>query len=298
MNLCQQVTTAGSIAGQSQPWEVWLERQTHKKLSLKDAVEIAKIVMAYEQGSQRTVELGVLRERCNHSSFDWNNIIRELQNEGKSPTGSSNPNISELSLRDRIAEILGRGLNSSSEKQALIELAKQTFTPPKEIDTLADLVRYEVERDIYREETQKDVSALIKARAALNLADYLPKDLAEPVMQWCKWLNIRPEAALSAILVATSSLHETGTNLILHHAQGFSVPATLFMALVAPSGQKKSPIYKNLITKPLKRLKAEAKAKYDSDLKQYEIQYKEWKDDKSECKRAGTRKACTDSFLL
>ena len=211
------------------------------------------------------------------------NISNQNPNNSSAET-RSNPNISELSLRDRIAEIIDRGLSSSSEKQALLELAKQTFTNPRDIDTLADLVRHEIERELYREETQKEVEQLIKARPPLNLADYLPKKLAEPVIQWCSWLNIRPEVALSAILVTASSLHETGTELIIHGPQGFTVPSTLFMALIAVSGPKKSPVHKNLIFKPLKKLKAEAKAKYEWDLRQYQIEYKEWKDDKSENK--------------
>ena len=208
----------------------------------------------------------------------------------------ANNKIVELSLRDCIAEIIDRGLTSSSEKQALLELAQQTKTHPKEIDNLADLVRHEIERDIYREETQKEVEQLIQPRTALNLTDYLPKGLAEPVMMWCKWLNIRPEVALSAILVTASTLHETGTELVIHRAQGFSVPSTLFMALVSPSGQKKSPIYKNLIAKALKGLKAEAKAKYESDLKQYEIEYQEWNNDKSVDKGSEPKKPVEPVF--
>lgn len=94
--------SAGELALQiveySQMWEKWLERRSQEKLSLKDAAEIALVIMAYEQEPQRSVELGTLRVRCDQNSYDWNNLIRKLENEGQSSSGDSK--LKKLSLRE------------------------------------------------------------------------------------------------------------------------------------------------------------------------------------------------------
>lgn len=89
---------ASQILGYSQPWEQWLERRSQEKLSLKDAAKIALVIMTYEQEPQRSVELGMLRVRCGEESYDWNNLIRELQNHSQTPSGDSKPK--KLSLRE------------------------------------------------------------------------------------------------------------------------------------------------------------------------------------------------------
>ncbi|MEH2421506.1 MAG: AAA family ATPase [Nostoc sp.] len=89
---------SGQIVGFCQPWEKWLERRSQEKLSLKEAAEIAKVILAYEQEPKRTVELGTLRVRCDEKSYDWNNLIRELENEGQTTSGDSK--LKKLSLRE------------------------------------------------------------------------------------------------------------------------------------------------------------------------------------------------------
>ena len=85
----------------------WLKVRSQEKLSLKDAVDVAKVVMVYEQEPQRSVELGTLRVRCGESSYDWNNLVRKLENEGQPLSGDSKPQ--KLPLRvasEKAREIL------------------------------------------------------------------------------------------------------------------------------------------------------------------------------------------------
>jgi predicted XRE-type DNA-binding protein len=90
---------AGQILGYSQPWEKWLERRSQERLSLKDAVKIALVIMTYEQEPQKSVELSVLRVRCDEKSCDWNNLISKLENHGQSP-GCGDSKVKKLSLSE------------------------------------------------------------------------------------------------------------------------------------------------------------------------------------------------------
>ncbi|MFP5275389.1 hypothetical protein [Coleofasciculus sp.] len=101
--------------------------------------------------------------------------------------------------------------------------------------------------EIERESNRSQVTDLLqKTNTQIDLADYLPEALAAPITQWCLWLNIRPAVALTALLASASSLHKTGTEIVLKRNWNFRVPPTIFAALVSPSGQKKSPILKNM----------------------------------------------------
>lgn len=192
----------------------------------------------------------------------------------------ANNKIAELSLNDRITEILQRGLKHSQEKQAFLELAAKTYISPKEIDTLASLLRRELEVEESRSDRQQEIEELLGTKTkTLDLAHFLPVQIAEPVKLWCKWLNIRPEVALTTILSAVSSLHPVGTELVIHRSQEFAVASTIFAAIVAESGQKKSPIFKTLIRKPLGCLQREAKALYEQQMIEYAAELSEWEKD-------------------
>jgi hypothetical protein len=104
--------------------------------------------------------------------------------------------------------------------------------------------------------------------------------LAQPISQWSNWLNIRPAVALTAILAGISSVHKTGTELVLQRNQNFRVPSTIYAALVSPSGQKKSPIFHNIIRQPLNTLEKEKLTAYDAAMADYEATLQQWEETK------------------
>ncbi|MEI2580368.1 DUF3987 domain-containing protein [Scytonema sp. PRP1] len=183
----------------------------------------------------------------------------------------------EVSLTERIREILSRGLKSFEEKAALLELAKQTGTQSKDIEGIAKLLRQDLEQEEGREERKAEITELLTGdNNSIDLANFLPKPLADPLKLWCGWLNIPESVALTAVLTTVSTLHPVGTELVIHRAMDFSVPPILFSAVVGESGQKKSPVYRTLIKKPLRLLQNEAKDNYLRQLTQYEQDLAEW----------------------
>ena len=193
-------------------------------------------------------------------------------------TNTNEPQVpTEVALRERIVGIISRGVSASAEKLALMELAKQVSIQPKDIEAIASLLRDDVEVEESREERRQEITDLLSVREnSLDLADFLPKQLSEPLKLWCGWLNIPQSVALTAVLTTASTLHPVGTELTIHRAMDFSVPPILFSAIVGESGQKKSPVYRTLIKKPLRILQNEAIETYQRQLTQYERDLAEW----------------------
>jgi hypothetical protein len=175
-------------------------------------------------------------------------------------------------IRNQIKDILIQDLPPSELQAAKIRI--RTNNPAiseREIARLFETIDQELEREQSREHCRSEVDNLLQlGDQSLNLSEFLPADLAQPLTQLAHSLNIRPEVCLTSLLVAVSSLHKTKTELVIHKGQGFSVPPTLFAGLVSESGQKKSPILKAIIKKPLSVIQREKREAYLQALTQYE----------------------------
>ena len=175
-------------------------------------------------------------------------------------------------IRNQIKDILIQDLPPSELQAAKIRI--RTNNPAiseREIARLFETIDQELEREQSREHCRSEVDNLLQlGDQSLNLSEFLPADLAQPLTQLAHSLNIRPEVCLTSLLVAVSSLHKIKTELVIHKGQGFSVPPTLFAGLVSESGQKKSPILKAIIKKPLSVIQGEKREAYQQALTQYE----------------------------
>ena len=187
-------------------------------------------------------------------------------------------------LRSQIKNILIQDLPPSELQTAKIRIRKDfPGVSEREISQLFETLEQELELSESRSDRRCEVDNLLKlGDQSLNLWDFLPADIAQPLTQLAHSLNIRPEVCLTTLLVAASSLHKTKTELIIHKGQGFSVPPTIFAGLVSESGQKKSPILKAIIKKPLSVLQREKREAYQQALAQYEKDITAWDKCKSE----------------
>jgi hypothetical protein len=181
-------------------------------------------------------------------------------------------------LRNQIKDILRQDLPPGELQAAKIHLRANTpGLSERELSQLFATLERELEWEESRGDRRAEVDDLLKlGDRSLNLDDFLPADLAEPLAQLARGLNIRPEVCLTSLLVATSSLHKTPTELTIHRGQGFSVPPTLFAGLVSESGQKKSPLLKAIVKKPLAVLQREKREAFKAALIQYEKDLTTW----------------------
>jgi KaiC/GvpD/RAD55 family RecA-like ATPase len=116
------------ILEDSQAFPEWSRRYDDQELSVRDAVEIAKIVCKYLIGSKLKAELETLRSRCKMSSYDWNKLMadleaefnHELERRGIAATPTDEAEILKLEIKRLNAE-------KDEAKKALIakELRKQ-----------------------------------------------------------------------------------------------------------------------------------------------------------------------------
>ncbi|NEQ20161.1 MAG: DUF3987 domain-containing protein [Microcoleus sp. SIO2G3] len=187
-------------------------------------------------------------------------------------------------IRSQIKNILIQDLPPSELQTAKIRI--RTGNPgvsEREISRLFETIEQELEIEESREHRRSEVDNLLKLTdQSLNISAFLPADLAQPLEGLAQGLNIRPEVCLTSLLVAVSSLHKTTTELVIHRGQGFSVPPTIFAGLVSESGQKKSPILKTIIKKPLAVLQRENRLAFEEALIGYEKEIADWDKCKSE----------------
>ncbi len=187
-------------------------------------------------------------------------------------------------IRSQIKNILIQDLPPSELQAAKIRI--RTDNPgvsEREISRLFETIEQELEIEESREHRRSEVDNLLKLTdQSLNISAFLPADLAIPLERLAQGLNIRPEVCLTSLLVAVSSLHKTSTELVIHRGQGFSVPPTIFAGLVSESGQKKSPILKAIIKKPLAVLQRENRLAFEEAQARYDKEIADWEKCKSE----------------
>jgi hypothetical protein len=159
----------------------------------------------------------------------------------------------------------------------LIRLAAASQIHTQELRKLFWERSAECDLESDRDDNKTQVKDLLNlGDQSLELRDFLPLDLAEPLKTWCNWLSLRPEVALTALLTGVSSLHKVGTELVIHRNQTFRVPPTIFSGLVSESGQKKSPILWNIIRHPLNELRQEKIDAYNAAMEDYKAEMEVW----------------------
>jgi hypothetical protein len=82
------------------------------------------------------------------------------------------------------------------------------------------------------------------------LSDLFPDRLAAALKNRCRYLSAGPAAIAVTFLAGVAGCVKLGTRVVGSEAAGFNVPATLFTAVVAPSGYKKTPLGSLVITEP------------------------------------------------
>ena len=175
---------------------------------------------------------------------------------------------------EQIKALLNQNLPAAELEAQKIALRGKSRATEREFEQLWQTVTDTVENDI--DEINDSVNLLLSAQQSkLELKAVLPAQLATPLDQLSKWQNLRPELYLLSLLVSISSQIKNGTTLVLQRAIDFEVTPNLFGAIVAESSQKKSPLIKTVVKKPLRALAVEAKA-------EHEYQKQEWERQKAE----------------
>ncbi len=195
----------------------------------------------------------------------YDELKTDVRRNGRKP-------LSDEEISALVDELINLEFPPSLLTAKLNKIAQIAHLPVTEVRKLYTERTSELELAESRESTAAELEQLRNAtKSSLDLSTVLPPALAEPIKKLAHWLNLRPECYLTALLTGISTLNQTTTRLILNHDWDFEVSPNLFSAIVSPSAQKKSPIIKAMVTKPLRRLQKKARKEYKMAMQQYEI---------------------------
>ncbi|MDY6902843.1 MAG: DUF3987 domain-containing protein [Cyanobacteriota bacterium] len=279
----------GQIIDYAVPFDEWARRKEEEPLSIGEACNIARIAFQTLPGLlKRQTELAKLMARVEKTSksaaFSFGKVLRTLEAEFSKELLARGL-VEDASLRAQLLALSDEN-DPFSRKMGLAALAKAYGFSDRKMSELFEQLLEELQLVEERDDNRGEIEKLLNIKQThLNLNDFLPSTLANPLKEYCDWLKIRESAILVALLTATSSLHEVGTEVMLQRSQNFSVPPTIFGGIVSESGQKKSPITRQIITAPLNKLKSEEKAKYLEEKQEYEAKLAKWEKAKAAAKK-------------
>lgn len=176
-----------------------------------------------------------------------------------------------------IKDLLAQNLKASDLQACKIELRSQTTVSERELNDLWQALseEFEIEAEDLKSDLESQINLLLSAKETqIQLSQVLPPQIAQPLGQMATWQNLRPELYLVSLLTAIGSLAQNGTRLILHRGMDFEVTPNLFGAIVAESSQKKSPVLKTVIKKPMRTLFEFAKAEHEQAVEEWEAEKK------------------------
>ncbi|MBE9033024.1 DUF3987 domain-containing protein [filamentous cyanobacterium LEGE 11480] len=232
--------------------------------------KISELAIAVKEGSETPARAQMsLQNWCREhklSSFSASQVLKEKFAElgidtkiGAIKSGNLSTDIE--SLDQKMIALLNRnvkGFELSSEK---VKLRQSSGLSEREFEQLWQST--ESDYNTADSEEWLQVHSLLKAkRSSVALASVLPAELASPLGKVAKMQNLRDEVYLISLLTAIGSLAQNGTSLLLHKGLDFEVTPNIYGAIVAPPSQKKSPVLKTVVTRPLKQLTKEAKESY------------------------------------
>jgi hypothetical protein len=193
------------------------------------------------------------------------------------------PNFSDLA--GKIDELLDSDLKRSQLQIKVSELAQTYRLAPAEVWKIYRTREEELQQELEQEDTAAEVARLLSAqRVQLDLVEILPAQLAAPIETLAARLNLKIECYLIALLTQVSSLFKVGSEVLLRRDTDYRCTPNYFGVTVSESSQKKSPVLKAIIDRPMQLLREKARKEYDKAVAQYEEEYRQWKAAKGENK--------------
>jgi Protein of unknown function (DUF3987) len=110
----------------------------------------------------------------------------------------------------------------------------------------------------------------------LKVAALLPNPIASSLCMVAALLGLMPETYLMGILSAVGALQNAASRIEVCPATGWYEPSNLYTAIVAESSQRKTPIFKEVIHRPLKRLMQRSAKSQELAQSQYELDLHKW----------------------
>ena len=286
---------AVQIMGFCQDCDRWLKVRSQVKLTLEEAVEIAKVVMTYQTGSELSTQLGMLRVRCGEASYDWNKIVWQLKKEQllpvektdsvQNPCGTTDTSLLAVppltvekyeskeikSIVTAVSGILSSNLTDIEESFKLDSLCTESGINPKLFEKI--VARERVRLDEVSPEDEMRLKALMDwDKTEIDWDAILPAPLARDLIHDGDMLNVDPVVIWQPFMATVASLGGAKINLSMGSRK---IPSVLWSAIVLESGGGKSRA-DSLVIEPLRKMQGEAMTRYEAEYKKYQEDLKEW----------------------
>jgi len=223
----------------------------------------------------------------------WNSIRPVRSDAGMQTNVVTHPSFKLQPLTALPAEIdalLNSDLKRSELNLEILRLSQKYRLPDKEVRNLYKAREEEQEQADSREDIAAEVEALLKSKnSQINIAEIIPPGLAAPIAELAARLNLKPECYLTTLLTQVSSLFKVGSEVKLRNDTNYRVTPNYFAGIVAESSQKKSPIMREIIDRPMQTLREQARKEFEKAQKAYEQELANWKASKGEDKGAAPK---------
>jgi Protein of unknown function (DUF3987) len=193
---------------------------------------------------------------------------------------SNNPTID---IRQQLEHLVHTDLERSEVKIRLTQLGKDHKASVCALEKILNEIEAEADRDEQRPELKIEIDRLTTAKStSVNIHQILPPSLAKPIEMLANSLGHNVEPYLLYLLAGTGGVLHAESFIQLR--TGYQQPGNLYGGVIAASGSMKSPVQKQMLTKPLAKLQQEYNEQYAQEWARYEIDAEIWKPDSGEPK--------------
>jgi hypothetical protein len=249
-------------------FQVWLRRETgsfeypqgveYVELA-RDFCELAGITLP-EQEKWEAVESDKKTIDTESTPTDTNGKTAPASNSAKATAN--------LTLKLKLIQIYHQHLNEAELVIALAGIAKETRHPLPTINDIYKSISKGEDKKDRRESDQNEINKIRQASGAtLPLELVLVNELATTLNGYAKYLCLRPEVLLTALLCGVSAVHHVETRIQAN--DDWELAPNLWGAMVAKSAQSKSPAAVGIIKKPMAGLQNQTQLEFETKTQAY-----------------------------
>jgi hypothetical protein len=198
----------------------------------------------------------------NSQELDNQRPDRTPPDQHRTPHPVEPPPLTLDEVREQFRYAVQGGASRQDLEAERIRLADASKIPASTLRDLLNAIQREEESGVQvAQEAQRLAKAITRAdgNAGIRLDQIMPPLLADALATRTRYLPSDDLSAIMAFLACVSGVVKLGTELVASHAAAYRVPLNLYVALVARTGAKKSPLSKALVDEPTKALRAELK---------------------------------------
>ncbi|MCB8753394.1 DUF3987 domain-containing protein [Planktothrix agardhii] len=191
------------------------------------------------------------------------------------------PQLNIEGIEDELRHLLEQNLSKSKQQLKINQLATKANVQPRELQEIYNKIQQEQEQELDNDSIKPELDELLENQnQSLDTSKYLPGNLNK-ISDFATRLCLRPELGLTIFYTTISSLLKVGSKIRLSDYTDFDQPMGLYSAIVAEPSQRKSPLINAIATKPLRELQKKAKDEFKEQMKQYELDMKDFEHDDS-----------------